>query len=99
MQMDLSNHTPELVYMFTGFGAFMILSLVVEVIIRRRRKTDPESLSSEALRREMSEFDLFMESASQWNIKRERVDRDFKLYLRDGSLPFYIRQMLRTLES
>jgi len=96
--MDLFSHNPELVYMITGFGAFIILSLVVEVIIRRRRKTEPESLSSEALRREMSEFDLFMESASLWNIKKERVDHDFNVYLRDGSLPFYIRQMLRTLD-
>ena len=95
--MDLFDHNPELVYMIAGLGAFIILSFVVEVIIRRRRQTEPDALSSEAIRREMSEFDLFVESASLWNIKEERVDRDFSVYLRDGSLPFYIRQMLRTL--
>lgn len=96
--MDIFSQNAELAYMIAGFGSFMIMSLIVEIIIRRRRQTEPESLSSEALRREMSEFDLFVESASLWNIKKEKVDRDFSVYLKDGSLPFYIRQMLRTLD-
>ena len=97
--MGLLDHNPELTYMIAGFGAFIILSFVVEVIIRRRDKTEHETLASEAIRREISEFDLFVESASMWNVKKKQVDRDFKEYLRDGSLPFYIRQMLRTLDA
>ncbi len=96
--MNLFNHNPELIYMIAGLGAFIILSFVVEVIVRRRRQTEPDALSSEAIRREMSEFDLFVESASMWNVKKGQVERDFKIYLREGSLPFYIRQMLRTLD-
>lgn len=67
-------------------------------MVRRRNRTETDFLTYEAIRREMSEFDLFVESASLWNIKTEQVEKDFKEYLRDGSLPFYLRQMIRCIK-
>lgn len=96
--MELLSRNPELIYILVSVASFIIISLMMEARVWRRNRTEMESLTYEAMRREMSEFDLFVESASLWNIKTEQVEKDFKEYLRDGSLPFYLRQMLRCLK-
>ncbi len=96
--MELLSRNPELIYILVSFATFIIISLMMETRVKRRNRTEMESLTYEAMRREMSEFDLFVESASLWNIKPEQIEKDFKEYLRDGSLPFYLRQMLRCLK-
>ncbi|HEB02777.1 hypothetical protein LCGC14_1941740 [marine sediment metagenome] len=89
---------PVIIYLLVGFGFFILVSAIAEFLVRRKKEHELETLSIEARRREVSEYDLFKEAASTWNIKKEQADRDFKEYLRDGALPYYIRQMLRTLK-
>ncbi len=89
---------PVIIYLLVGLGFFILVSAIAEFLVRRRKVHELESLSIEARRREVSEYDLFQEAASTWNIKNEQADRDFKEYLRDAALPFYMRQMLRTLK-
>ena len=89
---------PVIIYFLVVIGLFIIVTVIAEFLVRRRKVHEPESLSIEARRREVSEYDLFHRAASTWNIKKEQADRDFKEYLRDGALPYYMRQMLRTLK-
>ena len=42
-----------------------------------------------------SEYDIFFKSAVNWPISNERVDRDFRRYLSDQSLPYYVTDYLR----
>ena len=88
---------PVIIYLLVGIGLFILVTVIAEFLIRRRKEHELESLSIEARRREVSEYDLFHEAASLWNIKKEQADRDFKEYLRADALPFYMRQMLRSL--
>ena len=81
-----------------GFGLFVLVTFIMEFLARRKKITELETLAIEARRREISEYDIFLESASDWNIKTEQADRDFKEYLKSDALPFYIRQMLRTIK-
>ncbi len=87
-----------LISLLVGFGLFILVSAIAEFLVRRKKEDELETLAIEARRREVSEYDLFQEAASKWNIKKEQADRDFKQYLRDGALTFYMRQMLRTLK-
>ncbi|MCK4910794.1 MAG: hypothetical protein KAR83_04095 [Thermodesulfovibrionales bacterium] len=96
--MEQLSRDPVLIYFLVSSAAFIIISMLVETMVRRRNRTETDFLTYEAIRREMSEFDLFVESASLWNIKTEQVEKDFKEYLRDGSLPFYLRQMIRCIK-
>ena len=42
-----------------------------------------------------SEYDIFFKSAANWPISNDRVDRDFRRYLSDQSLPYYVTDYLR----
>ena len=87
-----------LMQVLIGFGLFILVTVIAELLVRRKKVSETETLAIEARRREVSEYDLFQEAASTWNIKKAQADRDFKEYLRNSSLPFYMRQMLRSLK-
>ena len=42
-----------------------------------------------------SEYDLFNLSGNRWNIAREKIDQDFKTYVKEGQVPAYVRDLLR----
>ncbi|MBW2431371.1 MAG: hypothetical protein JRF56_20635 [Deltaproteobacteria bacterium] len=42
-----------------------------------------------------SEYDIFCKSAEDWPISDDRINRDFKKYLYDQSLPFYVNDFVR----
>ncbi len=89
---------PVIIYLLASFVFLILGALISEFLAGRKKENELDTLSIEARRREVSEYDLFQEAASTWNIKKEQADRDFKQYLRDGALTFYMRQMLRTLK-
>lgn len=93
--MDTITNSPEVAYFLTGFVIFTILTFAIEIIIRSRGISEIETLSNKARSRGISEYDLFMEAASEWKVNKNQVDMDFKHYLRDGSIPFYLRHLLR----
>jgi hypothetical protein len=95
--MEVSAESPELLYFIAGIVVFIIISALVEIIVRRKKSGDIERLSQDALKRGLSEYDIFLESTNKWNIKEPQVEIDFKAYLQKGWLPFYIRQHLRNL--
>ena len=42
-----------------------------------------------------SEYDVFIKSAEEWPITREKIDEDFKAYLMYQSVPYYVRDFIR----
>ena len=42
-----------------------------------------------------SEYDVFTKSAEEWPISSEKIDEDFKSYLLNQSVPFYVRDYVR----
>jgi hypothetical protein len=60
-----------------------------------RSLSDGELLAVLARRRECSEYDLFCDSAGDWQVSLQRVESDFKSYLLHDQMPFYVRDMLR----
>ena len=42
-----------------------------------------------------TEYDLFCKSAEDWSVSGHRIDQDFKRYMIDESLPYYVADFVR----
>ena len=42
-----------------------------------------------------SEYEMFELSGDRWNIEREKIEQDFKNYVKSGHVPAYVRDLLR----
>ena len=42
-----------------------------------------------------TEYDLFCKSAEDWSVSGNRIDLDFKRYMIDESLPYYVKDFVR----
>ena len=42
-----------------------------------------------------SEYDVFIKSAEEWPITKEKIEADFKVYLMNQSVPYYVRDFVR----
>jgi hypothetical protein len=42
-----------------------------------------------------SEYEIFQKSAEHWPVTRERIDADFKAYLRHQVTPHYVNDFIR----
>ncbi len=62
---------------------------------RNRYVSDEEYLAGMAKKRGRSEYDLFHISAKEWHIQVGRIDEDFKKYLVNGDLPYYVKDYIR----
>ena len=86
-----------------GFPLLMLAGIVYLLIMHAAsgKRERPETLSSSerlaGLAREKggSEYDIFCLAASHWHVPDSRVDRDFKLYLTDEQIPYYVNGYIR----
>ena len=62
---------------------------------RNRYVSDEEYLADMARKRGSSEYDLFHLSAKEWHIQEGRIEDDFKDYLVNGGLPYYVKDYIR----
>ena len=53
------------------------------------------SLYNISLATGQTEYDLFCKSAEDWSISGHRIDQDFKRYMIDESLPYYVTDFVR----
>ena len=42
-----------------------------------------------------SEYDVFYKAAQEWPVSREQIEQDFKKYLSDESIPYYVNDFVR----
>ena len=79
-----------------GVGAlFQVLQILKKKITRDRPATMEDQLYKIARVTGKSEYDVFCKSAESWPITRETIDQDFKAYLIDQSVPYYVADFVR----
>jgi hypothetical protein len=91
----IMNNWQSLLLLSGGTCYLVIISLVSVKNTRPRRLTDAELLAKLALMTSQTEHDLFGAAAQKWHVPPERVEDDFKIYLYEGALPYYLRDWLR----
>jgi hypothetical protein len=42
-----------------------------------------------------SEYDVFIKSAEEWPVPVKRIEEDFKAYLQQQTVPYYVRDFVR----
>jgi hypothetical protein len=65
---------------------------------KKKTATEYEKLIILAGILDKSEFDIFETSGEKWDISKEKLDRDFRIYLENGTIPFYVRDFIRNNE-
>jgi hypothetical protein len=86
-------------------GAVLLVAVLVVVHVlekrhnRKRRLNDPEYLFCLARAMGVSEFDVFLKAAEDWEVSKERVEADFRDYLLQGLMPYYLNDYLRRKRS
>ena len=62
---------------------------------QQRTLTDEEFLAYLARVYTCSEYDLFHAAAEEWNLSGAGIDEDFKDYLKEGNMPYYVKDFIR----
>jgi hypothetical protein len=94
----LEGNTLGVIVAMAVWIVFLSASLyVIEAKLRKRKKKeDSELLFDIARRNRCSEYDIFISAARKWAIPEERIDEDFKAYLLEDVMPFYVRAFVRS---
>ncbi len=72
-----------------------LLYRVEKRFYHQRALTDEEYLAYLARVYACSEYDLFHAAAEEWNLSGAGVDEDFKTYLKEGNMPYYVKDFIR----
>jgi hypothetical protein len=62
---------------------------------RKHVWSDEEILTLLARKRGISEYQYFHECARQWHFSKQKAEADFNTYLKEGLLPYYVRDTVR----
>ncbi len=83
-----------------GSSVFLILTVlylgVQTFAVKRAARSKPlhvsddEYLSSLAMARQCSAFDIFRSAGEAWNFSKSKTQMDFNTYLRNGDIPHYV---------
>jgi hypothetical protein len=59
--------------------------------------TDIDILWYHARQECVSEYEIFRRAAPRWSVGRTQIEEDFKIYLQEQHLPYYVRDYIRAL--
>jgi hypothetical protein len=67
----------------------------IQIISRADQIARERSLYNISLATGRTEYDLFCKSAEDWSVSSHRINQDFKRYMIDESLPYYVADFVR----
>lgn len=87
--------TGSLAIVLWGVGYLAVMHILARRESRPRRLTEAELLVKLARMGPLTEHDMFHRAAGDWNVSRQQVEEDFKTYLLEERLPYYVNAYLR----
>ena len=92
-----SNVHSVLMWMAIFTVLFSVMRVLVEKYTKKKRtEADVIKIISRSLN--CSEFNIFEFSAENWNISEGRIKHDFKDYMFYNSVPYYVRDYIRSTD-
>jgi hypothetical protein len=81
------------------FIAIALIYALLKVYLEKRLAPldgggDERGLSDLAFAKGCSAYDIFKDAGSTWRFSQGKIDDDFKAYLSDGLVPFYVHDYL-----
>ena len=82
------------------FIAIAVVYAVLKVYLEKRwagldAVGDDPDLTNLAFSSGRSAYEVFQAAGPRWNVASRQIDTDFRTYLKDGSMPHYVRDYLR----
>jgi len=74
---------------------FQLMRYLERRFSEKRGVTDEEWLWIAARDCHCSEYDIFHMAAKEWHIPSQRIEGDFKSYLVDFLMPYYVKDFIR----
>ena len=85
----------SLLLIVVGAAYLFIIQYVSKKESRRRRLTEAEMLAALGRLGPHTEYDLFFLAAEDWRVPKTQIEDDFKTYLQDGLIPYYVNAYMR----
>jgi hypothetical protein len=92
---QLITNWSSLVLIVLGVGYLILLQYLSKREARPRELTEAELLAKMARMGPYSEYEIFHNASYEWHIQKSRIDHDFKTYLLEGTIPYYVNSFLR----
>ncbi len=80
---------------FMGIAYILIIQYTSKSASQPRKLNDAELLVKLALIGPHSEYDIFRLAAGDWHVPESQIDGDFKTYLNEGFIPYYVNSYVR----
>ncbi len=98
MANELLGEWAPFVFPAAAFLYLLILRNVDKRVARKRPLSVEELLTKLARTTEHNEYDLFCLSGEEWNIMKPQIEKDFKTYLLQGDIPYYVNHYIRKIQ-
>jgi hypothetical protein len=96
MQEQMGTGNLIICIMLIVWVSVQLLLLWIKASFNNRPLTMAEYVFKIARVTGKSEYDVFFKSAEEWPITKEKIEEDFKAYLIDQSVPYYVMDFVRT---
>ena len=91
------HHWPSLLLLLLGVAYLLLIQYLAKREVRPRRLTEAELLVKLARVGPYNEFEIFCSAAHRWHVSAGQVNDDFKKYLLEGLIPYYVNSFLRKI--
>ena len=95
MQEQMGTGNLIICIMLIVWVSVQLLLLWIKALFNNRPLTMAEYVFKIARVTGKSEYDVFFKSAEEWPITKEKIEEDFKAYLVDQSVPYYVMDFVR----
>ncbi len=95
MTNELLGEWAPFIFPAVAFFYLLILRGVDRKVSGKRLLSVEEHLVKMARMSDSNEHDIFFQSAEKWNVGKFQVEKDFKTYLLQGDIPYYVNDFVR----
>ena len=95
MFVELFGNWPSLLIVVMGLVYIAVIQHVSKKAGRPRKLSDAEMLTKLARLGDCTEYDIFRAAAVEWHVPARQIDDDFKRYLLDDLIPYYVNSFVR----
>jgi hypothetical protein len=92
---SIMAHWEMIVFSLLTFGVIELLRRLQNSWASRRPMSDEEYIAYLARKQNTSEYGIFIRAAKHWAPGRSRAEEQFKVYLKTGQMPHYVRDYVR----
>lgn len=95
MTVEFAGGWPSVLVVVAGLIYIAVIQYVSKKAARPRPLSDAEMLTKLARLGDCTEYDIFRAAAGEWHVPLSQIDDDFKGYLLDEMIPYYVNSFVR----